>query len=160
MHAAPIQPPAPGHWQTHISPPWCHLNINMMISTHGKSFSMLSSNSNTGFCTCPLPTTKSCHGANFAVTDSMLCHKQRLSCPDSKSHGANMGPIWGRQDPGGPHVCPMNFAICVALRWPLFWVFQWYEHEDIMIWSRFPHYPYFMRGIHQSSMWCNYLSIH
>ena len=25
--------------------------------------------------------------------------------------GANMGPIWGRQDPGGPHVGPMNFAI-------------------------------------------------
>ena len=24
---------------------------------------------------------------------------------------ANMGPIWGRQDPGGPHVGPMNFAI-------------------------------------------------
>ena len=23
--------------------------------------------------------------------------------PDSKVHGANMGPIWGRQDPGGPH---------------------------------------------------------
>ena len=22
-----------------------------------------------------------------------------------------MGPIWGRQDPGGPHVGPMNFAI-------------------------------------------------
>ena len=22
----------------------------------------------------------------------------------SKVHGANMGPIWGRQDPGGPHV--------------------------------------------------------
>ena len=22
-----------------------------------------------------------------------------------------MGPIWGQQDPGGPHVCPMNFAI-------------------------------------------------
>ena len=31
--------------------------------------------------------------------------------PDSKVHGANMGPIWGRQDPGGPHVDPMNFAI-------------------------------------------------
>ena len=26
--------------------------------------------------------------------------------PDSKVHGANMGPIWGRQDPGGPHVGP------------------------------------------------------
>ena len=31
--------------------------------------------------------------------------------PNSKVHGANMGPIWGRQDPGGPHVGPMNFAI-------------------------------------------------
>ena len=24
-----------------------------------------------------------------------------------------MGPIWGRQVPGGPHVGPMNFAIWV-----------------------------------------------
>ena len=31
--------------------------------------------------------------------------------PYSKVHGANMGPIWGRQDPGGPHIGPMNFAI-------------------------------------------------
>ena len=31
--------------------------------------------------------------------------------PDSKVHGANMGPIWGRQDPGGSHVGPMNFVI-------------------------------------------------
>ena len=30
----------------------------------------------------------------------------------NKVHGANMGPIWDRQDPGGPHVGPMNFAIC------------------------------------------------
>ena len=30
---------------------------------------------------------------------------------DIKVHGANMGPIWGRNDPGGPHVDPMNFAI-------------------------------------------------
>ena len=27
--------------------------------------------------------------------------------------GANMGPIWGRQDPGGPHVGLMNLAIWV-----------------------------------------------
>ena len=26
-----------------------------------------------------------------------------------------MGPIWGRQDLGGPHVCPMNFAIWVYM---------------------------------------------
>ena len=31
--------------------------------------------------------------------------------PDSKVHRTNMGPIWGRQDPGGPHVGRMNFAI-------------------------------------------------
>ena len=31
--------------------------------------------------------------------------------PDSKVHGANMGPIWNRQDPGGPHVGPVNIAI-------------------------------------------------
>ena len=31
--------------------------------------------------------------------------------PDSKVHGANMGPIWGRQGPGGPHVGPMKLAI-------------------------------------------------
>ena len=31
--------------------------------------------------------------------------------PDSKLHGANMGPTWGRHDSGGPHVGPMNLAI-------------------------------------------------
>ena len=34
---------------------------------------------------------------------------------DSKVHGANMGPIWGRQDPGGLHVDPMNFVIWGSL---------------------------------------------
>ena len=35
--------------------------------------------------------------------------------PEGKVHGAKMGPIWGRQDPGGPHVGPMNFAIWVYI---------------------------------------------
>ena len=30
---------------------------------------------------------------------------------DSKVHGANMGSIWGWQDPGGPHDGPMIFVI-------------------------------------------------
>ena len=38
-------------------------------------------------------------------------HCKRWSLPDSKVHGANMGPIWGRQGPDGPHVSPMNFAV-------------------------------------------------
>ena len=43
--------------------------------------------------------------------------------PDSKVHGANMGPIWGRQDQGGPQVGPMNFAIWVVRKMTaiLFW---------------------------------------
>ena len=39
------------------------------------------------------------------------------SFPGSNVHGANMGPIWGRQDPGGPHVGPMNFAIWVSINY-------------------------------------------
>ena len=35
------------------------------------------------------------------------CHVQ----PDSKVYGAYMGPTWGRQGPGGPHVGLMNLAI-------------------------------------------------
>ena len=34
--------------------------------------------------------------------------------PENKIHGANMGSIWGRQDPGGPHIGPMNFVIWVV----------------------------------------------
>ena len=33
------------------------------------------------------------------------------AAPDGMVHGDNMGPIWGRQDPGGPNVGPMNFVI-------------------------------------------------
>ena len=39
--------------------------------------------------------------------------KRRWISPDSKVSGANMGPIWGRQGPGGPHVGFMNFVIRV-----------------------------------------------
>ena len=35
--------------------------------------------------------------------------------PDNKVHGVNMGSIWDRQDPGGPHVGPMKFAIWVTM---------------------------------------------
>ena len=31
--------------------------------------------------------------------------------PDSKDHGANMGPTWVLSAPGGPHLGPMNLAI-------------------------------------------------
>ena len=34
--------------------------------------------------------------------------------PDCKVHWDTMGPIWGRQDPGGPHVGIMNCAFWVV----------------------------------------------
>ena len=37
--------------------------------------------------------------------------KLTTDTPDSKVHEANMGPIWGRQDPGVPHVGSINLAI-------------------------------------------------
>ena len=43
-----------------------------------------------------------------------LLGAKQCNCPDSKVHGANMRPIWGRQDPGGPHVCPRNIVIWVC----------------------------------------------
>ena len=35
--------------------------------------------------------------------------------PDSKDHGANMGPTWVMSTPGVPHVGPMNLAIKVDM---------------------------------------------
>ena len=42
---------------------------------------------------------------------------RRLSTlnPDSKVHGANMGPTWVLSVPDGPHDGPMNLAIRVLL---------------------------------------------
>ena len=39
-----------------------------------------------------------------------------ITYPENKVHGANMGPIWGRQDPDGPHVSPITCAIWVTTR--------------------------------------------
>ena len=46
--------------------------------------------------------------------------------PDSKVYGANMEPIWGRQDPGGPHVGPMNLAIWEDLSYVVLFVEEWH----------------------------------
>ena len=40
----------------------------------------------------------------------IICYPS-IPIPDSKVHGAIMGPIWSRQDPGGPHVGRMNLTL-------------------------------------------------
>ena len=47
--------------------------------------------------------------------------------PDSKVHGANMGPIWGRQDPGGPHVGPWTLLSGTCT------VFAYYVYVFLMV---------------------------
>ena len=47
----------------------------------------------------------------ISTVEDFIISPPNWNIPDSKVHGANMGPIWGRQDPGGPHVSPMDFAI-------------------------------------------------
>ena len=40
-----------------------------------------------------------------------IIHSKTWTTPDSKVHGANMGPTWVLSAPDGPHVGPMNLAI-------------------------------------------------
>ena len=66
-----------------------------------------------------------------------VCSYWFLAIPHSKVHGANIGPIWGRQDRGGPHVCPMDFAV-----WDGSWVSRqlWFGRvvaNDHQIWATF-----------------------
>ena len=60
----------------------------------------------------------SCHDIYFIVKFSWwsflhigLLGWYGIMVPDSKVHGANMGPTWVQLAPDGPHVGPMNFAI-------------------------------------------------
>ena len=53
---------------------------------------------------------------NEPMVSSLHCYY-----PDSKVHGANMGPIWDRQVPGGPHVRPMNFTFWVVIHCYFVW---------------------------------------
>ena len=49
----------------------------------------------------------------------LLLTDTRWNYPDSKVHGANMGPTWGRQDPGGPHVGHMKIAFCAHFEYDI-----------------------------------------
>ena len=65
--------------------------------------------------------------ANMKIRSFILRRKLLIEAfRDSKFHGANTGPTWGRQDPGGPHVGPMNLANWVLTKYALVkWVIIW-----------------------------------
>ena len=91
LHIAPIPLP----W------PWLLYRIVIVLLQYNKWLSTV------GACYCVSMMTQYCIGCN-----SCKCHVNKV--PDSMVHGTNMGPTWGRQDPGGPHVGPMNLAILGA----------------------------------------------
>ena len=56
------------------------------------------------------------HNTHIDMTKIITRFIQRMHIccwrnPDSKVHGANMGPTWALSDPDGPHVAPMNLSI-------------------------------------------------
>ena len=73
--------------------------------------------------------------------------------PDSKVHGANMGPIWGREDPGGPHVGPMNFAI-----WDIIWTNHDTEAFEMQHTRMLSGYVASQKPLRQESNLCIYMS--
>ena len=78
---------------------------------------LLGRNSETFICRVTFDGVSGLHPADESILVKSKCEPIRklvLSIhmiPDSKVHGAKMGHIWSRQDSGGPHVGPMNFAI-------------------------------------------------
>ena len=48
---------------------------------------------------------------NIMTADGLDMHGTKESTPMAPLIAKFMGPIWGRQDPGGSHVGPMNLAI-------------------------------------------------
>ena len=57
------------------------------------------------------------HAIMYAHTYTQITYIQRIqkNIPDSKVHGANMGPTWVLPAPDGPHVGPINLAIRVLM---------------------------------------------
>ena len=84
----------------------------------------------------PIPcfTISHSHTLEVAMKTPFVCLAFKFclqrAIPESKVHGGNMGPIWGRQDPGGPHVGTMNYAIWdrIAFRVLYFIVFS-FNHK-------------------------------
>ena len=83
-----------------------------------------------------------CHTWDRLVQSDMLPRQTLLGPFDSKVRGFNMGPIWVREDPGGPHVGPMNFAIWDYNPWEFIydrvpWISAKPLHDPILTMSHY-----------------------
>ena len=75
----------------------------------------------------------------YSMWQIITSHKRHmpLQIPDSKVHGANMGPVWGWQDPGAPNIGPMNFAIwdCIACVEMIYVISHCLSNETLDVWA-------------------------
>ena len=75
----------------------------------------------TWFSTCQLLQYNGIYNTNLQTNSadigcsSVQCYSYEENYPDSKIHGANMGPTCVLSVPGGSHVGPMNFAFWICL---------------------------------------------
>ena len=89
-----------------------HNLCNALLNTNATSLIMCS------VCRSPLCCLFPCLRHSCAGT-GMFSDNNVNIIPDSKVHGANMGPTEGRQDPGGPHAGPVNLAIWDGSLWDM-----------------------------------------
>ena len=76
--------------------------------------------------------TKHHYPHHHSVKTKQLTSIHRWLTPDSKFYGANVGPIWGRQDPGGPQVGPMNLVI-----WDFSLSVKFKQNNKPILWVKF-----------------------
>ena len=59
------------------------------------------------------------HSEFDSILSVIFCYVMHVNIlctyPDSKVHGANIGPTWVLSSPGGPHVGPMKLALWVCM---------------------------------------------
>ena len=105
------------HWfHTGLSCPWC-LPADIYVSKSSPAGTWLHFND----CN-HTPRTDSNKQLNDEITRFKISQCSSITCvltqtwifPDSKIHGANMGPTLVLLAPGGPHVGPINLAFRVA----------------------------------------------
>ena len=84
--------------------------------------------------------------------EHILQNVYMVRSPDSKVHGANMGPTWVLSAPDGPHVGPMNLAIRGSL---LCFVVDWFLRIVHIFFIRFYHMIALMQMRNSWRIWVN-----
>ena len=73
----------------------------------------------------------------FAYRHQSICRHNVDNHPDSKVHGANMGPTWVLSAPDGPHVGPMNLAIRATIVYTCDCPYNGWDMNRLALWMSY-----------------------